>query len=413
MRARRLRIVVPVAIVALLALFALVGALVRDDDRHATTETTTGPSLSLTGPGAINGTTGDAAPGDGTATRTAEGAAPEPASDQSSDSAATGDQATATGDGRVSYADVPPASTASAHYLVRNGALTLTVKRHGLRDAMQRIDAITLGMGGYVLSSSMGSQTAWYRPVAPLARDASGAAMSSDENAASQPRSSGSSSASGDANASGPSDGDGVSGSDDGSDVVQYGTMTVRVPEARFDAAVERFSKLGEVVDLTTSADDVSDQMVDLRARLRHQKAVERRLLGFLAQTKNIRETLAVQDRIDEAQLAIERLSAEITQLSEVTSYGTITVTMRERGAPQSGTIDESDTFWGAFINSLRLIGDGAAATAVALGALLPFLVLFGAIGAAVWYGRRAILRHRPPRALQEPEAPQTPAAQG
>ena len=143
----------------------------------------------------------------------------------------------------------------------------------------------------------------------------------------------------------------------------------MRVPEAKFDDAVKRFSALGEVVDLTTSADDVSDQMVDLKARLRHARAVDRRLVGFLDQARNVKETLAVQDRIDANQLVIEQLTAEIARMSEVTSYGTITVSMHERGVPQPGSIDESDSFWGAFTNSLRLIADGAKASAVALGA--------------------------------------------
>ena len=284
------------------------------------------------------------------------------------------------------YAAVPPAASPAAHYLIRNGSITLTVKRHELPDAMQRVGTITLGMGGYVLSSYIGSETAWYGTVEPMAYDSSDPAMGLEYDASVDARA--------------------ARDVDVSADVVQYGTITVRVPEDKFDAAVERFAKLGDVVDMTTSADDVSDQMTDLRARLRHAKAVEARLLGFLGQARNIKETLAVQDRIDATQLTVEQLSAEIARMSEITSYGTITVSLRERGVPQPGSIDESDTFWGAFTNSLGLIADGAKASAVALGALLPFLALLGVVGAVVWYGRRAVLRRRPPRAPQAPQAP-------
>jgi hypothetical protein len=366
MRAKRLRVVIPIALVALLAVFALVGALVRSDDQAARqSATTTGPQRA-----------------DGGAVGAENGAAiPEPAQgalDASKASDGTGQTADL-------YANMPAAATPAAHYLIRNGSITLTVGRHDLRDAMQRVGTITTGMGGYVLSSYIGSETPWIGPVEPMAYDTGE-----------------------------PADGvqsDVVPGVDaaktsGATDVVQYGTITIRVPEARFEDAVKRFAALGEVVDLTTSADDVSDQMVDLRARLAHARAVDRRLVGFLDQARTVRETLAVQDRIDANQLVIEQLSAEIAQMSEVTSYGTITVTMHERGVPQPGAIDESDTFWGAFTNSLGLIADGAKASAVALGALLPFLVLGGAIAAGVWYARRAILRRRPPR------TPETPLAQ-
>jgi hypothetical protein len=374
MRAKHLKVVIPVAIVALLAVFALVGALVRSGDQAANLSATTASDAGRDG-------------------AMAGGVAPEPATAESLDAAKAADEAGASGTGGdLLYADVPPSSAASAHYLIRNGSITLTVARHGLRDAMGRINTITLGMGGYVLSSYIGSETAWYGGIEPMAYDASGAATGMTYDDASK--------------MTRPEDANGTS------DVVQYGTVTVRVPEERFDDAVERFSKLGEVVDMTTSAEDVSDQMVDLRARLRHQRAVEERLLGFLDQARTIKETLAVQDRIDQTQLTIEQLSAEIARLGEVTSYGTLTVSLRERGVPQPGAIDQSDSFWGAFTNSLGLIADGAKASAVALGALLPFLALVGAIGAAVWYGRRAVLRRRPPRAPQAPQTPQTPAVQ-
>ena len=53
----------------------------------------------------------------------------------------------------------------------------------------------------------------------------------------------------------------------------------------------------------STSSEDVTSQYVDLQARLRHYRAVERRLVRFLAATGTIPQMLAVQDRIDRTQL--------------------------------------------------------------------------------------------------------------
>jgi hypothetical protein len=366
MRAKRLRVVIPVALVALLAVFALVGALVRSGVQGNGVEATT---AERTAPGAADGSYG-------------ANAVPMPASGAlDAVKAAEGGDQTAS----QTFADVPPAASPAAHYLIRNGSITLTVKRHELRDAMQRVGTITLGMGGYVLSSYMGGDAGSVGPVEPMALDATAPSSGTGSGVSTEPGTYKNATGSG--------------------DVVQYGTITVRVPEAKFDTAVERFAALGEVVDMTTSADDVSDQMVDLRARLRHARAVELRLLGFLDRARNIRETLAVQDRIDRTQLTVEQLSAEIARMSEVTSYGTITVSLHERGVPRPGSIDESDSFWGAFTNSLHLIADGAKASAVALGALLPFLALAVAVALAVRYARRAIARRRPPQTPQAPVA--------
>ena len=361
MRAKRLRVVIPVALVALLAVFALVGALVRSGDL-GDRESATTMEPQRTGAGTTGG---------------GFGVVPEPGALDAAKASEGGDEASA-----EFYAAVPPAASPATHYLIKNGSITLTVKRHGLRDALQRVGTITLGMGGYVLSSYIGSDTPWVGPVEPMAYDTGEPVDGVKSDVAPGAESS-------------TTSGRG--------DVVQYGTITVRVPQAKFDDAMRRFSQLGEVVDLTTSADDVSDQMVDLRARLRHARAVDLRLVSFLDQARTIRDTLAIQDRIDANQLVIEQLTAEIASLSEVTSYGTITVALHERGVPQPGSIDESDSFWGAFTNSLGLIADGAKASAVALGALLPFLALGAAIALAVWFARRAILRRRPPQVPQAP----------
>jgi Flp pilus assembly protein TadB len=104
---------------------------------------------------------------------------------------------------------------------------------------------------------------------------------------------------------------------------------------------------------------------------------------------------LAVQDRIDEVQLTIEQLSAQLASLRETTTYATLTVDLREKGTPQAGAIDSTDTFWGTFVNSLSLLARGARATGILLTAVLPFALVFGAMGAAAWYATRRLRRGR------------------
>jgi hypothetical protein len=171
--------------------------------------------------------------------------------------------------------------------------------------------------------------------------------------------------------------------------------MTLRVPERLFDGAIKRFAKLGDVQSISTSSEDVTAQYVDLQARLRHFRAVERRLVGFLAETTNVNQMLTVQDRIDEVQLTIEQLSAQLTSLRETTTYGTLSIFVREKGVPQAGSIDPSDTFAGTLWNSVKLLGHGARVTGLVLTALLPFIVVFGGVGLVAWYVVRRVRRGR------------------
>jgi hypothetical protein len=257
---------------------------------------------------------------------------------------------------------VPPPGTYSAHHLVRTGDLSLLVAKGHLLPTVDRITSMTTASGGYVMSSAIGSD---YGSPIPLAEQGGGI-TSTDDRA--------------------------LSSSSIGSS--PYATLTLRVPERSFDATLKRFAELGKVESVSTSSEDVTSQYVDLQARLRHYRAVEARLVRFLAQTDNINEMLAVQDRIDKVQLTIEQLSAQLKSLRDTTTYGTLSIFVREKGAPVV-VASTSGTFTGTLWHSLVLLGRGARITGLALTAILPFVVVFGAITLAVWYVVRRVRRGR------------------
>ena len=169
----------------------------------------------------------------------------------------------------------------------------------------------------------------------------------------------------------------------------------MRVPESQFDTALRRYAALGEVQGVSTSSEDVTTQYVDLVARLDHYRAVERRLVRFLAATSSVPQMLAVQDRLDKVQLTIEQLTAELKALRETTTYGTITVSLSEKGHAHMAAAGTS--FWGTFWHSMQLLGRGARTTAFALVAVLPFLVVLGGAAVVAWFAARRFRRRRQP----------------
>jgi hypothetical protein len=288
----------------------------------------------------------------------------QPAPEQGGSAPSSGEQesrATDVSETADKLGAVPPSEPASPHYLIRNGELSLLIAGDSLAATMDKITALAARMGGYITASGVGSST-YYGPVASSDKEGGGTQQ-------------------------------GVKPT--------YGWLTVRVPQARFDAAVKQLSALGEVQSVSTSSEDVTAQYVDLEARLRHARAVELRLLRFLKDTTSIREMLAVQDRLDAAQLTIEQLEAQIRLLSETTTYGTLSVSLTEKGVPVAGQIDSSGTFLGVLKQSLTVLAQGARIAALALTAALPFLAVFAAIAVAVWYVVRLLRRRR--RSLQQP----------
>ena len=111
------------------------------------------------------------------------------------------------------------------------------------------------------------------------------------------------------------------------------GTVVLRVPAAAYDVVLGQARALGTVVSTTSSAQDVTAQAADQQARLAALQASRDQFLTILAKAKTIGETLAVQQRVDDAQTQIDQLQGQIDVLANQASYGTLTVTVSQKGA--------------------------------------------------------------------------------
>jgi hypothetical protein len=221
-------------------------------------------------------------------------------------------------------------------FLVRTGEMSMTVAPGKVPEAAARIVGLTSGYGGYVLTSQVSTTDSTAAPFADL---------------------------------------------------------TVRVPANAYDAAIQRFGALGRVQGVQTNAADVTGQYVDLRARLAEARRVDQRLLGFLARTNTVTEALAVQARIDATELKVEQLAGQVKALHEQVSYGTLTVSVTERGAHH--VTSHRHGFVAALAASWRRIVAGFEAIVIGLGAILPFAVLLAALAVAAWYAARTAGRLR------------------
>ena len=106
---------------------------------------------------------------------------------------------------------------------------------------------------------------------------------------------------------------------------------TLRVPGDRLADALARLRQLGQVVEDTQGSQDVTDQIVDLDARLASARATEQRLTELLQnRTGKLSDVLEVERELTRVRLDIERLDAEKTNVGRRVSYATIDVTIRE-----------------------------------------------------------------------------------
>lgn len=170
-------------------------------------------------------------------------------------------------------------------------------------------------------------------------------------------------------------------------------TVTIKVPAAQFDAAVETMLKDVELVETRQiSSEDVSTAYVDSKSRLEAKKQVRQRYLELLKSAKNMSDIIEVQKEINSIQEEIELVSGRINYLGHASAMSTIQLTYYQ-------VFDASRSSEGAprFLNQLK---DSFANGWYWLGELLlglvaiwPLVLIVALI--ALLLRRRQVLRTR------------------
>jgi hypothetical protein len=123
--------------------------------------------------------------------------------------------------------------------------------------------------------------------------------------------------------------GDVLNLSQSGSGDARSASLTIRVPSSRFGDALQQLKSLeGEVATSGVSAQDVTDQFVDLQARLTAKQAEEQRYLAILGRANTIDEILKVDASLGNVRMQIEQLTAQINSIKNRTEFSTISMSI-------------------------------------------------------------------------------------
>ena len=167
---------------------------------------------------------------------------------------------------------------------------------------------------------------------------------------------------------------------------------TLRVPGDRLTGTLARLRELGLVVEDTQGAEDVSDQLVDLDARLANARATEKRLSEILqTRTGRLSDVLDVEREIARVRLDIERLDAEKKNVSRRVTYATIDLTVSEerKAGLDPGPLPLLTQLRLAAADGLQNVFDtivGVTLFALRAG---PSLLLWGLAAAVAWVSVR------------------------
>jgi hypothetical protein len=180
-------------------------------------------------------------------------------------------------------------------------------------------------------------------------------------------------------------------------------SLTLRVPAEQLNTALEKLRALALEVDSENiSGEDVTQEYVDLEARLRNEEAYEKELLALLTETRErtsrAEDILAVYERLTEVRGRIEQIKGRMQFLENMSAMATITVELIPSELMQPITVagwhptGTARSAIRALVNALQLFVD-ASIWIVLFG--LPVFIIIALPFLALWYVIRWLRRRK------------------
>lgn len=150
--------------------------------------------------------------------------------------------------------------------------------------------------------------------------------------------------------------------------------LEIRVPAEQFDDFINDISKdVNEFDEKKISVLDVTEEYIDVAARIKTKKELEQHYYDLLKRTKNVSEILEVEQQLNNVRNDIESAEGRLKYLNDRVSLGTISITFYETKSAPIG-------FFGEVGKSLSQGWKGILYFILGILKIWPFIIIIGTI---------------------------------
>jgi hypothetical protein len=187
-----------------------------------------------------------------------------------------------------------------------------------------------------------------------------------------------------------------ITSSDSGNSFNRYANISALIPRDSFYELIGAVKNIAtKVTNENINSNDVTEQFVDIEARLNVMKETEKRFITLLSETANVEEVMSVERELMRLRGEIDSLEGRMKYLSKTTDNSVLNIYMTE----EVPIIGSGWSFFDSLDNSVRAMVSFSKQSAdflIRIIVFLPFLI--GAILLVFFiyrYGKRYFLRHK------------------
>jgi len=168
------------------------------------------------------------------------------------------------------------------------------------------------------------------------------------------------------------------------------GRISIRVPDGKFELALTELRNLAvRVTSESTSSQDVTEEYVDLKSRLKNAEATEKQYLALLEKAEDVEDILRIYESLSRVRGEIEQIKGRMQYLERTSSMSLISVRLE----PEATAKPLVRAGWSA-LEALKSAVRGIVIAGQWLGTIAIWLIIFipiwGTIlGIILWRRRR------------------------
>lgn len=169
-------------------------------------------------------------------------------------------------------------------------------------------------------------------------------------------------------------------------------SLALRIPSDQLDATLAELKALGTVNFVSLNATDVTQQSLDLDARVTALQTSVDRLLSLLGTATSTTDLIAIEGALSTRQADLEALRSQRDHLADQIDFSTITLDLNETGTVAPGSPDD---FWAGVVTGWNALLATLGGVVIALGVALPWIGTIAVIALIVLVIVRLFKRRR------------------